>query len=101
MLPAQQFVPHDIAEHRLRGAVTGVGFARLRGARLLQFAHRFGELFTDAVKLRLRADVEVGSCLSGGLDSSALVTTAAKLAAKAAKPKKEKVEKDKTEPATA
>ncbi len=26
-----------------------------------------------AVKLRLRADVEVGSCLSGGLDSSAIV----------------------------
>lgn len=45
-------------------------------------AAQFGELFTDAVKLRLRADVEVGSCLSGGLDSSAVVTTAAKLANK-------------------
>lgn len=45
-------------------------------------AQQFGELFTDAVKLRLRADVEVGSCLSGGLDSSAVVTTAAKLAPK-------------------
>ena len=43
-------------------------------------AAEFGELFTDAVKLRLRADVEVGSCLSGGLDSSAVVTTAARLA---------------------
>jgi asparagine synthase (glutamine-hydrolysing) len=43
-------------------------------------AHEFGELFTDAVRLRLRADVEVGSCLSGGLDSSAVLTTAAKLA---------------------
>ena len=39
---------------------------------------RFAELFTDAVSLRLRADVEVGSCLSGGLDSSAVVTTAAR-----------------------
>jgi asparagine synthase (glutamine-hydrolysing) len=40
---------------------------------------RFRDLFTDAVRLRLRADVEVGSCLSGGLDSSAVVTTAASL----------------------
>src|SRR5262245_60313931 len=39
----------------------------------------FEALFTDAVRLRLRADVEVGSCLSGGLDSSAVVTTAAPL----------------------
>ena len=38
----------------------------------------FERLFTDAVGLRLRADVEVGSCLSGGLDSSAVVTTAAR-----------------------
>jgi asparagine synthase (glutamine-hydrolysing) len=43
-------------------------------------AREFADLFTDSVRLRLRADVEVGSCLSGGLDSSAVVTTAAKLA---------------------
>lgn len=33
----------------------------------------FKELFDDAVKIRLRADVEIGTCLSGGLDSSAIV----------------------------
>ena len=37
---------------------------------------RFSELFADAVGLRLRADVPIGSCLSGGLDSSAIVCTA-------------------------
>jgi asparagine synthase (glutamine-hydrolysing) len=45
-------------------------------------AAAFEHLFTDAVRLRLRADVEVGSCLSGGLDSSAVVTTASRLVAR-------------------
>jgi asparagine synthase (glutamine-hydrolysing) len=39
---------------------------------------KFKEIFRQSIKLMLRSDVEVGTCLSGGLDSSSLVSFASK-----------------------
>ena len=40
---------------------------------------RFRDLFEDAVALRMRSDVPVGVCLSGGLDSTSIICSMARI----------------------
>jgi len=40
----------------------------------IEYARQINTLMTKAIDLRLRSDVSVGFCLSGGLDSSALIS---------------------------
>lgn len=42
-------------------------------------ARRFYELFEDSIRLHLQSDVPLGTCLSGGLDSSSIVCMTSKL----------------------
>lgn len=56
---------------------------RIEGWSDSQYAERYRELFEDAVRLRLRSDVPLGTCLSGGLDSSGIVCMVDRLLAAA------------------
>ncbi|MCX6133078.1 MAG: asparagine synthase (glutamine-hydrolyzing) [Ignavibacteriales bacterium] len=44
-------------------------------AQCRRYVDEFRERFTDSIRLHLRTDATIGSCLSGGLDSSSIVCT--------------------------
>ena len=52
---------------------------RANGLSDAEVSRDFRDAFEDAVRLRLRSDVPVGTCLSGGLDSSSVALVAAQM----------------------
>lgn len=56
-----------------------IGKKKIRSCSYRENCKIFKNAFEKSVKLRMRADVPVGYCLSGGLDSSAIVSVANRL----------------------
>ena len=49
-------------------------------ATLAEAADQFRDLFFDSVRMRMRSDVSIGTCLSGGFDSTAVTSVISALA---------------------
>lgn len=82
-LPAGSHALYDLQNHRL----SLTRYYNLEATREHcypnddEMLEHFSATFEDAVRIRLRSDVMVGTCLSGGLDSSSIATIASGLAA--------------------
>jgi len=84
----RQLAPGECLTVRLRPDSTGLVVEHRHWYRLPEGAERLApqdaaarlrDLLEDSVRVQLRADVPVGSCLSGGLDSSSIVCLMARV----------------------
>lgn len=78
-LPASQQMTVNGGEKKLKTYWSPDPTRELNLATDEEYAEKFRELFTEAVRCRMRSAYSVGSMLSGGLDSSSIACTARKL----------------------
>lgn len=83
LFPAHSFELHvetgNLREDRYYVLETNAKFEKFEDEKFELSKNKVSTLLNEAIKLRLRADVPVGACLSGGIDSSAIVSIMDKL----------------------
>ena len=73
-LPAGHNIIYDLANHQFNiNQWYHFPSPGMNGITLPEAAGEFKRLFSRSVETRIKADVQTGSCLSGGLDSSSIV----------------------------
>ena len=78
-LPPSHFIEYKIGEQINLQRYWDIDKETSNGLTGADQKEKFLELFTTSIKRRLRSDVAIGSSLSGGLDSSAIVSMVSKL----------------------
>lgn len=72
-LPAASFFTYSLTDHRLEIEKYWRVYPELKAISDQDAIGQFKDLFSQSIKRRLRSDVSIGTSLSGGLDSSAIV----------------------------
>ncbi|NUM30859.1 MAG: asparagine synthase (glutamine-hydrolyzing) [Bacteroidetes bacterium] len=81
LLPGHNIII-DISNQKIKPEITRFWYLKsninIEKMTFQNACEKFRELFINSIKLRFRSDVPIGSCLSGGLDSSSIVCVSAK-----------------------